>query len=533
MTYSWLKYFPHEEPREEQIRLINFCIESFEKKRFVVIEAGTGVGKSAVGLTVARYMKAKHGFSSYFTTTQKILQEQYLQDFGSFGMCSIKSASNYRCSFKKNQTCSESQKELKIEPKGSRFWKSCVMNCAYKKDKAKFIESSLGVTNFPYLITESNLSGGIKPKELLVIDEAHNVESELSKFVEVSVSARFAKQFFKTGFEFPRTKAKTYSWIKNTYAPKIKAKLKAMESGLEKFNISEASLKEFSKITGQIDLMRSHLSKLSHFVEKYDSNTWLFEFEDTGSSIKGDRFYFKPIDVSSYAESLLYRLGTKVLLMSATILNHDAFRESIGIPTQDSACVRISSPFPTQNRPIIYSPIGYMSKKYIDKTLPVMIKAIESILAEHSHEKGIIHTHSYYIANKIKNAIRSKRILVHDSENRDAVLAKHKSSQKPTVLLSPSMTEGVDLKGEISRFQVLCKVPYPFLGDKLVKKRMNRWQWWYPLQTAKTVVQSVGRSVRSSEDHAVTYILDSNWSMFYRQNKNLFPEDFQECLIKA
>ena len=103
---------------------------------------------------------------------------------------------------------------------------------------------------------------------------------------------------------------------------------------------------------------------------------------------------------------------------------------------------------------------------------------------------------------------------------------------RPTVLLSPSMQEGVDLKGDLSRFQILCKVPYPYLGDKLVKKRMNRWQWWYPLQTAKTIVQSVGRSVRSDTDSAVTYILDSDWERFYSRNKALFPKGFDDCIQK-
>ena len=174
-----------------------------------------------------------------------------------------------------------------------------------------------------------------------------------------------------------------------------------------------------------------------------------------------------------------------------------------------------------------------MSKSHIDKTLPNLIKAVKSILEEHKNEKGIIHTHSYYIANKIKNAMRSSRILTHDSSNRDEILSRHMNSDKPTVLISPSMTEGVDLRGEASRFQIVCKVPYPYLGDRLVKKRMNRWKWWYPLQTAKTIVQSVGRSVRSKDDHAVTYILDQNWNMFYSRNSQLFPKDFRECLIRA
>ena len=120
-----------------------------------------------------------------------------------------------------------------------------------------------------------------------------------------------------------------------------------------------------------------------------------------------------------------------------------------------------------------------------------------------------------------------------DAKNKvleDEILRKHINSKKPTVLLSPSMTEGVDLKGDISRFQVLCKVPYPYLGDKLIRKKMNKWKWWYPLQTAKTIVQSVGRSVRSKDDHAVTYILDSDWIRFYNKNSKYFPTDFKRSL---
>lgn len=532
MKNSWKKFFPYETPRPQQEKIIDFCIENFEDKRFVVVEAGTGVGKSAIGVTVARYLKSKYGFSSHFVTTQKILQDQYVSDFGSSGMTSIKSSSNYRCTHKKTQTCSDSQKELRCEPKGSKFWKNCVMNCPYKKDKSKFVEGDLGVTNFPYLITESNLSGGIKPKELLVIDEAHNIESELSKFVEVSVSSRFANQFFKSGFDFPRTKAQTFKWMRDTYVPKLRIRLKRMEEGIEKFNLSESTLKELSRITGQLDLVRSHLSKLNHFLEHYDKETWLFEYE-SGDRSKGDRFYFKPIDISSYSESLLFRLGTKVLLMSATILDHEAFCESVGIDKKEVACIKVASPFPIENRPIIYAPVGHMTKNHVENTLPVMIEAIKSILEEHKGEKGIIHTHSYFVANRIKNGVRSRRFLTHDSNNRDLILENHKNSKKDTVLVSPSMTEGVDLQGEDSRFQIICKIPYPFLGDNLVKKRMNRWKWWYPLQTAKTIVQSVGRSIRSSDDHAVTYILDSNWDIFYSRNRHLFAKDFKQCLVRT
>ena len=171
-----------------------------------------------------------------------------------------------------------------------------------------------------------------------------------------------------------------------------------------------------------------------------------------------------------------------------------------------------------------------MSLKNIDNSLPKLCNAIKEILSQHKNEKGIIHCHSYNIAKYLKENLKDKRILTHDSDNRDRVLWKHENGKQPTVLLTPSMSEGVDLKGDKARFQILCKVPYPYLGDKLVKKRMNKWRWWYPLQTAKTVVQSVGRSIRSMDDHAVTYILDSDWERFYYRNKNMFPKDFRSCL---
>ena len=50
------------------------------------------------------------------------------------------------------------------------------------------------------------------------------------------------------------------------------------------------------------------------------------------------------------------------------------------------------------------------------------------------------------------------------------------------------------------------------------------------MQTAKRIVQSVGRSVRSMDDQAVTYILDADWSKFFYRNRKMFPEDFKSCL---
>ena len=75
----------------------------------------------------------------------------------------------------------------------------------------------------------------------------------------------------------------------------------------------------------------------------------------------------------------------------------------------------------------------------------------------------------------------------------------------PTVLVSPSLREGVDLPDDFLRFQVLTKLPYPDLGDPWTAARRERDPRWYAIETAKALLQAYGRSCRHAEDHGVTY----------------------------
>ncbi len=535
MNFEWTRHFPYKEPRSQQIEAIEKILKSFQEKRFYALEAGTGVGKSAIGLTVSKAIleneEPPEGYEkgAIFVTTQKILQDQYESDFSSTGMASIKSSSNYRCSYKKFKSCAEGQTDLQTVEKGTKQWNVCNFNCTYRNAKQKFLDAKLSVTNFPYLMTESNYNGKIKPRQLLIIDEAHNVESELSRFIEVSVSEKFIKSQLKLSFPDVGTHHQAFVWIRDEYYPKLKSHCDHIKKMLEKYQGLTQKIDQFTSLSKQLKLTDSHFKKIEQFLEVHEKDNWVFEIEK--SQYRGMRkLMFKPIDVSKYAEQYLFRLGHKVLFMSATLLSHEKFAETLGIKSEQIRGLSLPSPFPVSNRPILHVPMGKMSSKEIDRTLPVLCEAIEKILEQHKDEKGIIHTHSYKISNFIKNNVKSKRLLFSDASDREKVLKKHMKSKTPTVLVSPSMTEGVDLRGDASRFQVLCKVPYPFLGDKLVKKRMNKWKWWYSFQTAKKIIQSIGRSIRSNDDKAVTYILDSDWSRFYRYNSGLFPKDFLKCI---
>ena len=79
------KYFPYDEVRSQQEEAINFSIDEFlnNDKKYLIIEAGTGVGKSAIAYTVSKCLDEKlseeegTAKGSWFVTTQKVLQDRF------------------------------------------------------------------------------------------------------------------------------------------------------------------------------------------------------------------------------------------------------------------------------------------------------------------------------------------------------------------------------------------------------------------------------------------------------------------------
>ena len=154
-----------------------FIKEKLEKNSVIILDGGNGgeleqigakmdkdlwVGKSAIGLTVSKYMHAHYhgcgdfGNGTWYLTTQKILQDQYIKDFGqSEKMRSVKSAKNHSCK-SSGANCKEGQMMLRNSDKKSKHWRQCVFECPYKKEKSEFLESWDAVANFAYFLTETN-----------------------------------------------------------------------------------------------------------------------------------------------------------------------------------------------------------------------------------------------------------------------------------------------------------------------------------------------------------------------------------------
>ena len=105
------------------------------------------------------------------------------------------------------------------------------------------------------------------------------------------------------------------------------------------------------------------------------------------------------------------------------------------------------------------------------------------------------------------------------------VLEQFKAYKGPAVILTPSGFEGIDLPGDLSRFQILCKAPFGSLGDKRVAHILNVYPDIYSLTTLMKVTQGAGRSVRSAEDWATTYCLDMGIQRLWSKN-NAWADEF-------
>jgi Rad3-related DNA helicase len=93
------------------------------------------------------------------------------------------------------------------------------------------------------------------------------------------------------------------------------------------------------------------------------------------------------------------------------------------------------------------------------------------------------------------------------------------------------MHEGIDLFGDLSRLQIVCKIPYPnHHEDRQLSRRMELDNDYYNYLTALKLCQSVGRSVRSQEDWAHTYIIDGGLQNFLNRANWLLPQWFIEAI---
>lgn len=532
---DWRGYFPLPVVRPEQATALDFICEQYANdKKFVVAELGTGVGKSAIAVTLARWLDWQEPVPSqtYILTSQKVLQDQYVHDFPTY-VKDLRSSTNFACSWAQGQSCGEALRIKKALRERDFEVGTCGTNaspCPYKVAKEDFKVALAGVSNYSFMLSEAVYAGGLQERDLIVFDEAHNIESEVRRWATITIKERFTKELH---LRMPQEKdgdKRFLEWAEKKYAVAID-RLKEMTmdkiEGAVKAGLITQGIPVHSNLgalTKQYELLDKHLCQLNRYLlEKGAVRDDYVVVWDDG---RERSVHLKPIDIAPQANELLYSKGKKRLLMSATVLDKRVFNRSAGLP-DDVPFISIPTPFPHKSFGITIRPVGLMSKKHIDTSVHAVVKEVKSILAEHPNDKGIIHSTTYAVTQALSSIMNDRLLMQTGAGDRDRILREHITSPRPTVLVSPGMMEGLDLKDDLGRFQVICKVPFPHLGDKVTRAKKDRDPDWYAWCTVRTLVQAVGRCIRSKDDWAKTYILDECFLRLIQDHPQMFPSYFE------
>lgn len=504
--------FPFESPRPLQVEIIQSIAAAYEEgKTHAILSAPTGIGKSVIAMTLANHLE-----TAYILTSQKVLQDQYAKDFN---IPKIKGKYNYFCArdsrlkcdfgmcIKKKQTCKD---------------------CPYRLAWDEAYNSPISVFNYTFFFNSCRAQSYKRVRNLLVLDETHGNEESIIDFFSVALSKEdFLKfQLGKSFMSFPHVsegQEEKIKWLFEDVLPSFLEKFEREKALFVQMEREEYGFREQSRKCKYLDTI---VCMINRFREEFEKENPIVIDQKEDKSIE-----FKLLFGKSAAQSCLYDYGKKTLSMSATIFSKEIHCRNMGIDPDDAIFVQCPSMFPKENRPIYFLNIGSLAYDKKEKSKPKIAKSVEELLNSHMGQRGIIHTVNYDLADYLSNHLDSKRLICPKGKNRDETIKYFfESTTDDLVLISPSLQEGIDLVDEFSRFFILVKTPYPSLMDPWIKARMAADPDWYTIATITSIVQSSGRSVRSKDDYAIGYILDSSFAYFFHKNQKLFPKWWKEAL---
>lgn len=480
-------------PRPEQTRLFHEIVDLFESgKKVVMLDAPTGIGKSAIARALLQ-----HFGTGLIVTATKQLQEQYARDF--YDVPRLVGRGNFVCSIGR-KTCEKGYYE-KTPRKRSRSYCS---GCPYQEHLDEALGSRFYTANYASAIWTAK---GDAQRGILILDEGHRVETELMSQHSLRISQDWMERLDIPVPEDMDDHEGLVDWAKSFYR----------------------ELKIYGTIEHAAEKERI-LSALSHMFATLDQLSWVSQGEN--QKLYDNYVEFKPLRLSRMQVNKLFAKGERVLIMSATILDPNEVARGLRLGRAEWEYVQSNKAFNPETRPVRYfSDALPVTRSTRDISEPWLSECISFLLEEHPDVKGLIHTASTRLASFLKYNVEDpdERLLLAYGANRSNNLQRHIDSTEPTVLLSPSMAEGVDLRDDLARFIIVSKCPFMSLGDKQVFKRQEVDYAWYKIHAIRQIIQACGRGNRSAEDQCITYVLDAKIPELLEENSDIVPEWFWDA----
>jgi Rad3-related DNA helicase len=562
--------------RENQKETIDQIVKAFNRGvKTIVLFAPTGSGKTIINLFSGREMGG-----SYYSTPLRVLVDQIRADLTGklreerLGWV-IMGRSAYPCPYQieleneqysKDKMRATSYEKVRLEeihnqklkeltadgapctakhPKynyNGHFYDRCPFldECGYYKDRDKAMQSQNIVTTLDYLLVgilpglgldpETDSPVGWEHRPIMVIDEAHYLPSKLADFYSINISKKSLPEFpydvllKNIGEGDPDKALAEFRKLLPDYKEMQEGYLDILEDNFNSTETDEIVPYYGRDIPLSTAIMRQRklVNRLSFMNYSLETDVeWIYNRDDKG-------MYWKPYSPKKFVERF-WNIFDHVILSSATFFGIKDYLDDLGLGKYPYEIIQVNSTFPSESAPIIpVSGVG-LNKNNFETTIDSVVSDVDDILDKHPDERGIIHCNSYAYKKEIESRSRhAERFISHDSSDRTDKLREFISQGEGSnmVLLSVNMGEGIDLRDDAARFQIIVKCPYPFLGDPWTKLHFDRSKAWYENQTIIQIMQMCGRIIRSKEDWGVTYFIDRNIMNLLERNKGDLPAYF-------
>jgi ATP-dependent DNA helicase DinG len=546
--------------RKGQREVITAIVKAYHEdpEGTVVVDAPTGTGKSLIAMW-ASYILKEMGNTGYLVTSDLSLQDQYESDFRRLGLRwpSVRGVDNYECVV---NGLPFSLGDCKLKGMGYEQAErlSCFSQCEYLQNRKRAIEQPVALFNYSFWLIQRNyvedrmlLEGRNVPfeqRDFVFFDEAHKVDeivqSHFSPRIDMSVLDRFsvANRFIerhKIGVQTPtnnsiksvvhrlmtvRERKDLFKEMQNFRGvAKVYRKASKLSKGLAgKLYKNGEVPKDWQSAMTTFDRLKDVYCKFDDYVDLIEN----VGLEAMVIDQNEDEAKFMCVEEREMIQRYLHKKAGFKVFMSATIGDPRAYAKIMGIT--NAKFIRMDNTFNYDKSPVVFVNRHKLSMREKDQSLPKVVEILDQILSKHKGQNGIIHSGSYAFSNYIKeNSKHSIRLVDYaNSKTKSDALRNFKQSGDK-ILIGPSILEGLDLKDDTSRFQIFFKVPYPSLGDPLIKAKMQHSNEWYDWKTGISIMQGVGRSVRNEDDWAVTYVLDACFRSLINK-EGFFPPSFKE-----
>ncbi|ELZ30910.1 DNA helicase, rad3 [Halogeometricum pallidum JCM 14848] len=524
-----LPSFPAPSYRGAQERALRDVRDAFAAGNDVVlVRAPTGSGKSLLARAIAgaarttEEAKPAQATDAYYTTPQVSQLDDVADDDLLSDLSVIRGKSNYTCILN-----GETDTPVDRAPCARQKGFDCTVRhrCPYFSDRAIASNRQIAAMTLAYFMQTAG-SDVFRQRDVVVIDEAHGLAEWAEMYATIDLNPRTVPVWDDVGI--PDVTAAD---------DPLDRTVRFAEALLQVCSNAKDELLTKSELTPEEAARRDRLqelrSELKWLVEDYrdpeSPTTWVVD--QFGG--EGEPITVKPLDPARYLKHTVWDRGNNFALLSATILNKEAFCRSVGLDPSNVALVDVEHTFPVENRPLYDVTQGKMTYEHREETLPKIARLLVRLMAKHPDEKGLVHCHSYAIQSELRKRLAQlglgDRIRGHDRGNRDAELETWKTSSGAEMFLSVKMEEALDLQGDLCRWQVVCKAPYLNTNDSRVAHRLEEGQWaWYRRAALRTVIQACGRVVRAPDDYGATYLADSSLLQLFDRTRSEMPDWFAE-----